>query len=74
MEILREVREVESHELVIQLPREYNKKKVEIIIQTIDNTEKQAFSKEVNDFLKLGGSGIWEGNLDEMRELRDGTG
>jgi hypothetical protein len=24
--------------------------------------------------LKLGGSGCWEGNLDEMRESRDGVG
>jgi hypothetical protein len=37
MEILREVREVESHELVIQLPREFKKKKAEVIIQTGDN-------------------------------------
>jgi hypothetical protein len=71
MKILREIREVESEELVIQLPGEFKKKKIEVIIRTIDNNEEYSFSEAVNDFLRLGGSGIWEGSLEEMRELRD---
>ncbi|MGE5343200.1 MAG: hypothetical protein ACM3SY_17145 [Candidatus Omnitrophota bacterium] len=28
-------------------------------------------TKEAEEFLKLGGSGCWEGNLEEMRETRN---
>jgi len=32
----------------------------------------EKYSKEIEDFLDLGGSGCWEGNLNEMRESRNG--
>jgi hypothetical protein len=32
----------------------------------------EKYSKEVENFLALGGSGCWEGTLDEMREIRNG--
>lgn len=74
MQTIREVRQVESEELVIQVPKEFKNRKVEVIISTLDKENEKKFSKEIDDFLKLGGSGCWEGDLDEMRESRDGIG
>jgi hypothetical protein len=42
------------------------KKKKKFKIKT-KNPDSQ---KQIEDFLSLGGSGCWEGNLDEMREGR----
>ena len=69
---IREVRQVESGELVIHVPKEFKNRKVEVIISPSEKESEKKFSKEIEDFLKLGGSGCWEGDLDEMRESRDG--
>ncbi|MCK4760726.1 MAG: hypothetical protein KAW12_00905 [Candidatus Aminicenantes bacterium] len=75
MQVIREVREVESEEIVIRVPKEYRKKRVEVIIlPLLDEKPGKEFSKEIEDFLSLGGSGCWEGDLDEMRRSRDGIG
>lgn len=79
MQVFREIIDIESEELVIQVPKNLRKKRVEVIILPINkktgNEEtKKKFSKEIENFLNLGGSGSWEGNLDEMRESRDGIG
>lgn len=37
-----------------------------------DNTSGFKLSGAAEKFLALGGSGCWEGNLDEMRESRNG--
>ena len=69
---IRGVRQVESGELVIHVPKEFKNRKVEVIISPSEKESEKKFSKEIEDFLKLGGSGCWEGDLDEMRESRDG--
>ncbi|MCP5053070.1 MAG: hypothetical protein GY940_38240 [bacterium] len=74
MQIIREIREIDSEELVIRIPREFRKKTVEVIILPINNKSENKISREAEDFLALGGSGCWEGNLSEMRESRDGIG
>jgi len=70
MHAIREVRRIESGELVIHVPREFKNKKVEIIISPIDKDKEKRFSKGIEDFLSLGGSGCWEGDLGEMRASR----
>ncbi len=80
MQMYREIRKIESDELVISIPKKFRKKRVEVIIlpvkqkkgKTVLPPPKSKFSREIDDFLSLGGSGGWEGNLDEMRETRDG--
>ncbi len=74
MEVIREVREIDSEELVIHVPKELRKRKVEVIISPLDKKTGKKLSKEIEYFLSLGGSGCWEGNLDEMRESRNGIG
>lgn len=74
MEVFREIREIDSDKLVIDVPEEFRDRKVEITIVPMSKKKKEKFSKEIEKFLKLGGSGCWEGNLDEMRESRDGVG
>lgn len=74
MQVIREIREINSDKIVIDVPEEFRKSKVEVIIFPMAKKEKRNFSQEVEAFLKLGGSGCWEGNLDEMREKRDGVG
>lgn len=74
MQMIREVRETESGELVIHIPEEFRKRKVEVIIFPLDGEAEKEASTGIEDFLSLGGSGCWEGNLDEMRESRNGIG
>lgn len=74
MQMIREIREIESERLVINIPREFRRKKVEVIIFPLNEKTETQFPKEIEDFLNLGGSGCWEGNLDEMRESRNGIG
>ena len=74
MELIREIKETDSDKLVIDLPEEFRDRKVEITIVPVDKKKTGKFSKEIKNFLELGGSGCWEGNLDEMRENRDGIG
>lgn len=74
MQVIREVREIDSEELIIQVPKELMKRKVEVIISPLDRDHQQKFSKEIENFLSLGGSGCWQGNLEEMRESRNGIG
>ena len=82
MQMFREIREIENEELVIHVPKAFRKKKVEVIIlpllsqpqkKPVKNSKPQ-FPRETENFLKLGGSGCWEGNLEEMRETRNGIG
>ncbi|MCU0289329.1 MAG: hypothetical protein MUF15_23395 [Acidobacteria bacterium] len=72
MQMFREVVKAESEELVIHLPKEFRKKKVEVIVFPLNIKGEKKYSKEVENFLNLGGSGCWEGNLAEMRESRNG--
>jgi hypothetical protein len=74
MEMIREVREIDAEELVIHIPEEFRKRKVEVIILPLDKKTEKKLSEETEYFLSLGGSGCWEGNLDEMRESRNGIG
>jgi len=68
MQMIREVRETLSEELVIHIPEAFRKRKVEVIILPLDGEAEKGTSTKIEDFLSLGGSGCWEGNLDEMRE------
>ncbi|HLP48368.1 MAG TPA: hypothetical protein VK469_20680 [Candidatus Kapabacteria bacterium] len=72
MQMFREVVKAGSEELVIHLPKEFRKKKVEVIVLPLNIKGEKKYSKEVKNFLNLGGSGSWEGNLNEMRESRNG--
>jgi len=72
--MIREVMEIESEELVIQIPKEFRERKVEVIILPLNRKTEKECSEEIENFLSLGGSGCWEGNLDEMREGRNGIG
>jgi hypothetical protein len=74
MQVIREIREVDSDRIIIDVPREYRKSKVEVIIAPLGKKSGKKLSKKVEDFLKLGGSGCWEGDLDKMRERRNGIG
>ena len=71
MHTIREVRRIESDELVIHVPREFKNKRVEIIISPIDKEKDKKFSKGIANFLSLGNSNYWESDLDEMRASRD---
>jgi hypothetical protein len=74
MQVIREIKEINADKIVIDVPREFRKSKVEVIIVPVTRKRGKKFSKEIENFLKLGGSGCWEGDLDEMRERRDGIG
>ncbi len=87
MEAIRQVWDIESDKLTINIPKQFRRKKVEVIILPIEQSENKEnmdhvdettdgdenqLSREAIEFLSLGGSGCWEGNLDEMREKRNG--
>lgn len=74
MQMFREVVRTESEELVIHIPKEFRKKEIEVIVLPLNIKSGKKYSKEVENFLNLGGSGCWEGNLDEMRDIRNGIG
>jgi len=81
MQAIREIYNVDSEQIVINLPEEFRKKKIEVILLPLEPDCKKPnrasgpeFSTEAQEFLNLGGSGCWEGDLDQMREMRNGTG
>jgi len=74
MQMFREVVRAESEDLVIHIPKEFRRKKIEVIVLPFNIKSGKRYSKEVENFLDLGGTGCWEGNLDEMREIRNGIG
>ncbi len=56
------------------MPKEFRKSKVEVIIAPLNSKRRKKLSKKTEDFLKLGGSGCWEGDLNKMRAKRNGIG
>lgn len=81
MQAVREIMDIHSEQVLINVPREFKNRRVEVIILPLEDKtgdspgeSQEKLSKEAEDFLNLGGSGSWEGNLDEMREGRNGIG
>lgn len=51
MEAIREIREIDSNQVVIDIPDEFRKRKIEIIVMPIDDTVPEK-SKRFSRFLK----------------------
>ncbi|MBS1640602.1 MAG: hypothetical protein JSR12_11145 [Bacteroidetes bacterium] len=69
MNAVRKIIEHHSGSITVELPREYNDKKIEIIVLPLE-TEKS--KKKKYDFSDLTGKLIWKGDaVAEQRKLRD---
>ena len=55
MEVIREIREIDSDEVVIKIPKEFKKKKVEIVISPVEKAaeEHERFSLFLRDPIKI---------------------
>lgn len=67
MDAIRKIIEHHSGSVTIDLPEEYNNKKVEVIVLPVDEQKKNKY-----DFSDLAGKLQWEGDaVAEQRKLRD---
>jgi hypothetical protein len=70
MEAVRKIIEHSSGSLTIEVPKEYDNRKLEVIVMPIDEDNKEA--KKKYDFSDLAGKLEWKGDaLKEQRKLRD---
>ena len=71
MNAVRKIIENSSNPLCISLPKEYENKKLEVIVMTIDEDQDTLVPKKF-DFSDLAGKLEWKGDaLAEQRKLRD---
>ncbi|WP_300602192.1 hypothetical protein [Niabella sp.] len=71
MDAVRKIVENSSNPLSIVLPKEYENRKLEIIVLPLDNDSLAKTEKKYH-FADLAGQLEWDGNaLDEQKKLRD---
>ena len=59
MEIIREIRNIDSDKITIKVPKEFRKKKVEILVFPIETSEKQeTVSEDIDMEDELNASGL----------------
>ena len=69
MEAVRKIIEHSSGSLTIEVPKEYDNRKLEVIVMPIDEPETE---KKKYDFSEFFGKLEWKGDaLKEQRKLRD---
>jgi hypothetical protein len=73
MDAVRKVIEHTTNPLTIDLPEEYNNRKVEVIVLALEEDEEnKTLPKKKYDFSRLFGKLEWKGDaLAEQRKLRD---
>jgi len=70
MDAVRKIIDNSSNPLTIQLPKEYENTKLEVIVMKLDET--QVSAKKNYDFSDLTGQLEWKGDaLAEQKKLRD---
>lgn len=71
MDFVRKIIDHSTNPLTIELPEEYVNRKLEVIVQPIDEQETEAKKKKY-DFSKFVGKLQWKGDaLAEQRKLRN---
>lgn len=69
MEAIKRIIEHSTHEVVIELPENYQNKKLEVIVLTVEDDKEV---KKKYDFSDLYGKLDWQGDaVAEQRKLRD---
>lgn len=72
MKVVRKIIENTSETITIELPEEYQNKKVEVIVLPLEETPIAAEKPKKYDFSDLVGKLEWEGDaVAEQRKLRD---
>jgi hypothetical protein len=82
MEIVREFRNIDSDKITINVPKEFRKKRVEILVFPIETSEKEeSVSEDVEEKLNASGlCGLWEDErsseeiIDDIYSHRTGFG
>jgi len=82
MEIIREIRNIDSDKIPIEVPKEFRKKRVEILVFPIETSEKEeSVSEDVKKELNATGlCGLWEDErsseeiIDDIYSHRTGFG
>ena len=70
MEAIRKIIEHSSGSLTIEVPKEYDNRKLEVIVMPIDEDNKE--TKKKYDFSDITGKLQWQGNaLGNQKKLRD---
>jgi hypothetical protein len=82
MEMIRENRDIDSDKITIKVPKEFRKKRVEILVFPIEKLEKmEPVSKDLEEELNTSGlCGLWEDErssqeiIDDIYSHRTGFG
>ena len=68
MEAIRKIIDHSSHEVIIELPENYQNRKLEVIVMMTEDKE----TEKKNDYSKFYGTLDWKGDaVAEQRKLRD---
>ena len=73
MEIVREIRNIDSDKITIKVPKEFRKKRVEILVFPIDTSEKEeTASEDVDEEVNASGlCGLWEDERSSEEIIND---
>ncbi len=84
MELIREIRDIDSDKIIIKVPKEFRKKRVEILVLPLDKSEKEETLSEDLEKEELttesGLCGIWQDErtseeiIDDIYSHRTGFG
>ena len=81
MEIIREIRDIDSDKITIKVPKEFRKKRVEILVLPIETSEKEeTVSEDLQELNASGLCGLWEDErsseeiIDDIYSHRTGFG
>lgn len=63
MEVIREIRDLDSDKIIIKIPKEFKKKRVEILVLPFETTEENELNSKKSEKQELTSSGLcglWE--------------
>jgi len=83
MEVIREIRDLDSDKIIIKIPKEFKKKRVEILVLPFEKTEEKKLNSKESEKQELASSGLcglWEDErspdeiIDDIYSHRTGFG
>lgn len=73
MELIREIRNIDSDKIIIEVPKDFRKRRVEILVLPLEESEEETCAEDSeNENLTASGlCGIWEDERDTEEIIKD---
>ena len=73
MELIREIRNIDSDKIIIEVPKDFRKRRVEILVLPLEESEEETCVEESKNenFTASGLCGIWEDERDAEEIIDD---